>query len=69
SPVDFKSSDGKTYVVFCDFAGNMHLIDPMTGETLDTISLGRNVEASPAIYNDTIVVGSYAQKIFGIKVK
>ncbi|QNU68750.1 PQQ-like beta-propeller repeat protein [Ruminiclostridium herbifermentans] len=69
SPVDFKSSDGKTYMVYTDFAGNMHLVDPMTGNTLDSVSLGRNVESSPAIYNDTIVVGSYAKKIFGIKVR
>jgi len=69
SPVDFKGSDGKTYMVYTDFAGRMHLVDPMTGKTLDSISLGKNVESSPAIYNDTIVVGSYAQKIFGIKVK
>lgn len=69
SPVDFKSSDGKTYMVYTDFAGYMRLLDPMTGNTLDTISLGKNVESSPAIYDDTIVVGSYAQKIFGIKVK
>ena len=69
SPLDFKSSDGKTYVVYCDFAGNMHLIDPKDGKTLDTISLGLNVESSPSIYNDMIVVGSYAKKIFGIKIK
>ncbi len=69
SPVDFKSSDGKTYMVYSDYAGLMHLVDPMTGNILDSISLGLNVESSPAIYNDTIVVGSYAQKIFGIKVK
>jgi len=69
SPLDFKSSDGKTYMVYCDFSGYMHLVDPMTGNTLDSISLGKNVESSPAIYNDTIVVGSYAQKIFGIKIK
>lgn len=69
SPVDFKSSDGKTYMVYCDFAGYMHLVDPMTGNVLDSVSLGQNVESSPAIYNDTIVVGSYARKIFGIKVR
>jgi hypothetical protein len=69
SPVDFKSSDGKTYMVYTDFAGKMHLVDPMTGNTLDSVSLGLNVESSPAIYNDTIVVGSYAKKIFGVKVR
>lgn len=69
SPVDFKSSDGKTYMVYTDYAGNMHLVDPMTGNILDSVSLGKNVESSPAIYNDTIVVGSYAKKIFGVKVR
>ncbi len=69
SPVDFKSSDGKTYLVYTDYAGYMRLVDPMDGKTLDSVSLEGNVESSPAIYNDTIVVGSYAKKIFGIKVK
>lgn len=69
SPVDFKSSDGKTYMVYTDYAGEMHLLDPLSGKILDSISLGLNVESSPAIYNDTLVVGSYAKKIFGIKVK
>ncbi len=69
SPVPMKGNDGKTYAVFCDFAGQMHLFDPRTGKDLDVISLGRNVEATPAVYNNMLVVGSYAQKIFGIKVK
>lgn len=69
SPLDFKSSDGKTYMVYSDFAGYMHLVDPMNGKTLHSVSLGGNVESSPAIYGDTIVVGNYAKKIFGIKVK
>jgi len=67
--VGIKSTDGKTYGIFCDFAGMMHLFDPKTGKDLNTVSLGRNVESSPAVYNDMIVVGSYAQKIFGVKIK
>jgi outer membrane protein assembly factor BamB len=47
----------------------MYLIDPKNGEIFDTISVERNVEASPAIFDDMVVVGSYAQKIFGIKIK
>lgn len=69
SPVGIKSSEGKTYGVFCDFAGKMHLFDPKTGKDLHTISLGKNVESSPSVYNDMIVVGSYDQKIFGIKIR
>jgi outer membrane protein assembly factor BamB len=69
SPVDFLGSDGKTYAVFTDYAGNLHLFDPKTGKDLDVVSLGKNIESSPAIYGNMIVVGSYAQKIYGIKIK
>ena len=69
SPVDFKSDDGKTYMILCDFKGDMHLIDPKNGEDLDKISVGGNVEASPSIYNDMVVVGTYAKKIYGVKIK
>lgn len=69
SPVDLLSQDGKTYGLFCDFSGLMHLFDPKTGKDLDTVSLGGNIESSPAVYRDMIVVGSYAKKLFGIKIR
>ncbi len=69
SPTVFQSDEGKSYMIFCDSQGNMNLMDPKTGETLDTISVERNVEASPAIYDDMVVVGSYARKIFGVRIK
>lgn len=69
SPVDLLSDDGKTYMIFCDFLGKMHLMDPKNGDVLDTISVGLNVEGSPAIYNDMAVVGTYAKKIYGIRIK
>ncbi len=69
SPVDFMSNDGKTYMIFCDFLGKMHLMDPKNGAVLDTISVGLNVEGSPAIYDDMVVVGTYAKKIYGVRIK
>ncbi len=69
SPVDFKGDDGKTYMLLCDFKGDMHLIDPKTGQDLDKVFVGGNVEASPAVYNDMAVVGTYAKKIYGVKIK
>ena len=36
-------------MIYCDSGGRMYLMDPKTGETLDTVSVERNVEASPAI--------------------
>lgn len=68
SPVVFQGTDGHSYGIIADSGGTMHLFDPNTGEDYSTISLGRNVEASPAIYNDMIVVASYDKKIFGIKI-
>jgi outer membrane protein assembly factor BamB len=69
SPVAFQANDGKTYAVFCDYNGDLHLFDPRTGKDLDVISLGRNIESSPAVYNDMIVVGSYTPKIYGVRIK
>ncbi|MDR3070006.1 MAG: PQQ-binding-like beta-propeller repeat protein [Propionibacteriaceae bacterium] len=68
SPVLFSGTDGHQYGIICDSGGTMHLFDPNTGVDLSTVSLGKNIESSPAIYNNMIVVASYAKKIFGIKI-
>ncbi len=69
SPTDIYSDDGVTYGVFGDSVGTLHLFDPKTGKDLDTVSLGANIESSPAVYGDMIVLGSYAKKIFGVRIK
>ena len=48
--------------------GNLFLIDGATGALLDRVNLGSNVEASPAVFENTIVVGTRGQKIFGIEI-
>jgi hypothetical protein len=47
----------------------MYLIEGGTGKILDTASLGANVEGSPGIFGNTAVIGSYAKKIFGVRIK
>ena len=69
SPTVFQSTDGGQYGILTDSEGVMHLFDPQTGADLSTISLGKNTEATPAIYNGMIVVASYDKKIFGIRIK
>ena len=69
SPVDLRSDDGKTWGLICGFSGFMHLFDPRTGEMVDSVSLEGNIESSPAVYDDMIVVGSYAKKIFGVRIQ
>ena len=44
----------------------MHLLDGKTGNLKDTINLGKNIEATPAVYNNTVVVGTRGKKIYAI---
>lgn len=66
SPVAVYNAAGDGYVLYCTTGGYMYLLDGLTGELLDTINLEGNIEASPAVYNSTIVVGTRSQKIWGI---
>ena len=68
SPVQVTGTDGTAYGIVCDSGGTMHLFDPETGKDLTTISLGKNIEASPSVYGDMIVVASYAKRIWGIRI-
>ena len=69
SPVAFYKEDGTAYVVVCDSAGYATLIDGATGATLDSEYLGGLVEASPAVYEDMLVVGTRIKQICGVKIK
>lgn len=66
SPVAVYDKDGKGYICFANSAGELDLIDGLTGEVLDSMELGGNVEASPAVFNNKLVVGTRGCKIFGI---
>lgn len=66
SPVTVYDENGNGYLVFCTTGGYMYLMDGLTGEVLDYMDLGGNVEASPAVYNNTIVVGTRAEVIWGV---
>lgn len=68
SPAAVYTPEGKGYVVICDSGGKAALVDGATGQELSSVSLGTNVEASPAVFEDTVVVGTRGQKIYGLKV-
>ena len=69
SPVAMYTEDGESYIIVCDAGGVMYLIRGINGEIIDNITLFGNVEASPAVYNNTIVVGTRGQYIYGIEVR
>lgn len=68
SPVDFYDADGNGYLLYCNSGFNMFLIDGKTGEQLDYMNLGGNIEASPAMYGNYAVVGTRAMRIYCIQV-
>ncbi len=69
SPLILYDDKGDGYVVQCDAAGHMYLFDGRTGETLDRLDLEGNFEASPAAFDNMIVIGTRASKIYGVKLK
>ncbi len=66
SPVAVYDKKGDGYIILCDSDGNMHLLDGRTGKLKDTINLGKNIEATPAVFENTIVVGTRGKKIYAI---
>ena len=47
---------------------NLFMVD-FEGNTLSKVNLGTNIEASPAVFNNTLVVGTRGGHVCGIKIK
>ncbi|MCL2225236.1 MAG: PQQ-like beta-propeller repeat protein [Defluviitaleaceae bacterium] len=69
SPVAVYTVCGTSYIIVSDSAGRMFLLRGTTGEELYRINLGGNVEASPIVFENMIVVGTRGNRIFGIEIK
>ena len=69
SPVAVYDAEGNGYIILCTTGGYMYLLDGRTGEAFAHLDLGSNIEASPAVYNSTAVVGTRGQKIWGISLQ
>lgn len=75
SPVPVYTEDGKGYIVQCDRAGDVALIDGATGNEVTKVTLKdsddkpHNFEATPAVYGNTIVIASRKAEIFFIEIK
>ncbi|MEG1547288.1 MAG: PQQ-binding-like beta-propeller repeat protein [Clostridia bacterium] len=69
SPIVMYDDVGNGYVVTFDSAGKMYLFDGKDGTLLDKLELEGNFEASPAAFDNMIVIGTRKSKIYGIKLK
>ena len=70
SPVCVYNKDGNGKVLYCNSTGDVRLLDGRTGELNDKLSISDGViEASPAVYDSYMVVGTRDCKIWGIQLK
>lgn len=69
SPASVYTDNGGAYILLGDSGGNVTLMQGKTGDVCDTLSLGSNIEASPAIFDNIAVVGVREEQIFGIRLQ
>lgn len=69
STTAFKDQDGKTWLLQGDMHGKLHLIDARTGQLVHFVQLEGNVEASPAVFDNRIVVATRSRNIYGIEIR
>jgi len=67
SPVCVYDKDGTGYVLYCTYGTTLYMLDGLTGEEVDKFDLKGGVEASPAVYDNTLVVGTRKELIWGIR--
>ena len=68
SPLALYTASGRGYIVMFDHLGNLYLFDGLTGETVGTLKISENIEASPCAFGNLIVIGTRARHIYGIRV-
>ncbi len=69
STVVVYSQIGAAYLVQCCSNGDVLLLNAGNGEILDTISLHTTLEATPAVFGNTVVVGTRDERIVGITIE
>ncbi|HIQ81583.1 MAG TPA: PQQ-binding-like beta-propeller repeat protein [Candidatus Pullichristensenella stercorigallinarum] len=69
SPVCVYAENGKGYVLVGSSSGALRLYDGRTGNIISILDLEGNIEGSPAVFNDMLVVGTRSKRIFGVRIK
>ena len=68
SPVCVYDGNGRGYILFCNSNGILRMCDGLTGEEITQIDLGENVEGSPTVFGDMLVVGTWGREILGVRI-
>ena len=69
SPIAVYADNGRAYLIQCDSDGNMMLIEGTTGKVLHKLNFGTNIEATPGVFENKIVVGTRDERIVGVTIE
>ena len=69
STVAMTSQTGAVYLVQCCSDGTVLLLNGANGMLLNSVSLNTTLEATPAVFGNTIVVGTRDERIIGLRVE
>ena len=68
SPTCLYAPSGKGYVLIGSSNSVLRLLDGLTGAEVTSIKLKGNIEGTPAVFDDMIVIGTRSSKIYGIRI-
>ena len=69
STVTMYAQSGAVYLIQCCSDGTILLFNGANGDLRDSISLNTTLEATPAVFGNTLVVGTRDERIIGLTVK
>ena len=68
SPTAVYTENGKSYFILCSALTGVHLYDGKTGEVLSSVESVGTIEASPVVFENTVVIGTRSQRVLGIEI-
>ena len=72
SPIALYDEAGNGWILQCEQDGIVHLLDGLTGTETGNLDLEAEIKASPAAYNNVVVIGTTGKDtsfIYGIEIK
>lgn len=72
SPVAVYTQEGESWILQGTSKGTLYLLEGTTGEVVSTLQLEGSIEGSPAVYQNTLVVGTTSKNgsyIYGVELK
>ena len=72
SPIALYDEAGNGWILQCEQNGTIHLLEGLTGREVSSLQVKGEIEASPAAYNNVVVIGTTGKGtsyIYGIEVR